>query len=229
MSFAQIHNDYLDPDCHLWPEEDYGFEEILAALKKHDTGRWQWCGIDAAWTGKYGDLSRYGQQGCKLDSVDEENATVTVHAVKLFAGYDVCINLPDKATDEQAEECVKIFMEQAQLVVDGCASDGEWDGDSWIMTSTEVIKVPVESTADEKIDAVQTARVIIAKAEASLAGWEKEIGLADDMMTVLAGWKQVRKMDIDCPPGKPGPGSVWELYKNKTKNYGKINYVNGRP
>ena len=213
------HDDYLDPDLHLWPAEDYGFEGIQAALKKRDSGRYGWDAIDCCWTGKDADLEPWGQQGCMLISVDDEFATVEVHASKTFAGTDVTLNLPKHAEDddEVSDGVLEIYMKQAEGIVCGCGSSGEWDGDSWLMTYKGTIKVPVIPNEDETdTDHEKTAEAIITAAEASLADWEKEIGMADEIMEVLAGWKKYnrKKELVRCKEGRPGPGSAWAMYRN---------------
>lgn len=211
MILASMHNDCLDPDRHL-PPEDYGFDLILAELKKHNTGRWRWDGIDCSWTGKDADLEPWGHQGCKLISVDEEHATVEVHAGKTFVGTDVCLNLPEHAEqdDEVLDQIHEIWMWQAQEIVCGCGASGEWDGDSWWMTSNHTIKVPVTLFDDGNVDAEKTVSAIVKAAEKSLKEWEYEIGLADKMMSVLAGWKHPNHRR--CKEGRPGKGSVWSMY-----------------
>lgn len=211
-----MHNDYLDPD-RFFDREDWGYGEILTALKKHNTGRWKYDYIDCSWTGKDADLEVFGNQGCKILCVDDEHVTVEVLAGKTFVGIDVSLNLPDEAeTDEIVfNACHEIYMEQAQEVVCGCGSSGEWDGDSWYMTHSGTIKVPVVAK-DGEIDADATALDILKESEKSLKNWEREIAIADDILNVLAGWKTGKKLR-HCKPGKPGPDSVWGLYKQQQK------------
>lgn len=212
------HDDYLDPDRHLWREEDYGSEDIKAELKKRDSKRWRWDAIDCCWTGKDADLEACGQQGCILISVDDEFATVEVHAGKTFAGTDVTLNLPRKAENSNAthDKVLDVYMEQAEQIACNCGSFGEWDGDSWYMTHKGTIKVPVIPNEDgSSTDAEKTADAIIAAAEASLEAWEKEIAIAGDALEVLSGWKKYNKKKelIPCREGRPGPGSAWAMYR----------------
>lgn len=223
MSFSSMHNDYLDPDRHL-PPEDYGFDLILSELKKHNTGKWRWDHIDCSWTGKDADLESWGNQGCKLISVDEEHATVSVHAGKTFVGTDVTLNLPKSAEDDEEllEQINEIWMSQAQEIVLGCGSSGEWDGDSWWMTTKHTIKVPVTLFDDGNVNAEKTASSIVTEAKKSLKQWEDEIRLSDDMMSVLAGWKcyDRRNRLVPCKEGRPGKGSVWSMYRIANVNGG---------
>lgn len=212
------HDDYLDPDLHLWPAEDYGFETVKAALRKRDNGRWRWDAIDCSWSGKDADLEPFGHQGCILISIDDEFATVEVHAGKTFAGAYVALNLPRKANGSNStyDKVLGVYMEQAEGIVCGCSSSGEWDGDSWCMTHRGIIKVPVIANEDETdVDGEKMAESIVTAAKASLANWEREIGMADDMMEVLAGWKKYnrKKELVPCREGRPGPGSAWAMYR----------------
>jgi len=215
---VSAHDDYLDPDLHLWPAEDYGFEPVQAALKKRDSKRWRWDALDCCWTGKDADLEPWGHQGCTLISVDEEYATVEVHAGKTFVGTDVTLNLPRKVENSNAthDKVLDVYMEQAQEIVFGCGASGEWDGDSWYMTHRQVIKVPVIPNEDQTdVDAEKTADAIVTAAKASLADWEREIGVANEMIEVLSGWKKYnrKKELVPCKEGKPGPGSAWAMYR----------------
>ncbi len=213
------HDDYLDPDLHLWPAEDYGFENIQSALRKRSTGRWRWDAIDCCWTGKDADLEPFGNQGCILIAVDEEFATVEVHAGKTFVGLDVSLNLPKHAdrSEKLSDAARDIYMKQAQGVVCGCGTSGEWDGDSWYMNYKGVIKVPIiPNEGKTDVDDEKMAEAILTAAKASLAGWEREIGLADDMLNVLAGWDRYssKKELVPCKEGRPGPGSVWAMLRS---------------
>lgn len=211
------HDDYLDPNLHLWPAEDYGFEPVQAALKKRDSGRWK-KSVDCSWTEESADLEPFGHQGCTLISVDEEYATVEVHAAKTFVGTDVALNLPRKAENSNAtyDKVLDVYMEQAEGIVCGCGASGEWGEDSWYMTHKETIKVPVIPNEDQTdVDAEKTADAIVTAAEASLADWEREIGFADEILSVLAGWNKYNRTKelVPCKEGKPGPGSAWAMYR----------------
>lgn len=225
MSFSSMHNDYLDPDRHL-PPEDYGFDAVLSELKKRNTGKWGWDYIDCSWTGKDADLENWGNQGCKLISVDEEHATVEVHAGKTFVGTDAALNVPKRVERSNAlfEKVQSIWMEQAEMVVCDCGISGDWDGDAWLMKTNHVIKVPVELDDHGCVDAEETVEKIIKAAKESLLGWGKEIQSADDAMNVLSGWMDYNSNGelVQCKEGRPGKGSVWSMYRIAKANGGAL-------
>lgn len=191
-SFTQMHNDYLDPDRHLWPDEDYGYNEVLAELKKLSSNRWQWEKIDCCWTGKDADLEACGQQGLHLDYVDEEHAHATVHAGSTQAGIDVCLNFPDTATEEENDKARDAYIDQMTEVVCGCGYPGEWSGDDWYLTTEHQIKVPVVFNEDDTVNAEATAEALITEGEKSLKAWDEEMSYVDLAGCQLAGWKDAK-------------------------------------
>lgn len=215
MSFTSMHNDYLDPDYHS-NSEDYGFNEILDALQKRSTNRWQWDKIHCCLTGKDADLEPHGQQGIELVGVDEDHAHIVVHAYKTFAGTDVCLNMPRAIEDDRTKYCEvrEIWMDMAESIVCGCGSAGEWDGDSWGMTLSESVKCPVELTEEGEIDLDKTVSGIVSIAEKALTPWKGEIALADEMLSEAAGWKQNGKR---MKEGKPGKCSAYAIWKGNGK------------
>jgi hypothetical protein len=223
MSFTSAHNDYLDPDRHN-PPEDYGYDGLLEALKKRDTGRWSWDEIDACWTGKYADLDPHGYQGMHLDSVDDMYAHATAHIGKTFAGTDVSLNVPrwveEEDSGETYGEVLDIFMEQAQEVVCGCNVPGDWSGDDWFLTDTVSYKVPVVLTKEGEVDFDATADALIAEGEKALADIEQELVLADQIMETLAGWRSYNKdgKATHHKEGEPCEGSAWDMYQWTQEN-----------
>lgn len=192
-TLSSIHNDYLDPDKHLWPDEDYGYDAILKALKDRSTNRWQYKEIDCCWTGKDADLEWQGQQGLHLDSVDDEYAYATVHAGSTQAGDDVCLNFPDDASPEEYDKAREAYLEQMTEVICGCGYSGEWSGDDWYITTEEKIKVPVVMSEDEtEVNAEAIADALIAEGEKALANWEREMKSVDLAGSQLAGWKDAK-------------------------------------
>ena len=79
---SQIHNDYLDPDTHLWPTEEWGEEisRVLEALAAWDSGRWHYAPVSAGrgicLTGKDSDLERSGQQGIEVLGANEDGVRI---------------------------------------------------------------------------------------------------------------------------------------------------------
>ena len=218
MSFTSAHNDYLDPDRHN-PPEDYGYEGLIKALKKRDTGRWSWDEIDACWTGKYADLDPWGYQGMHLDNVDDMYAYATAHIGKTFAGSDVSLNAPRWVDEEDSGETygkvLDCFMEQAQEVVCGCNVAGEWSGDDWFLSDKVSYKVPVVLTEEGEVDFDATADALIAEGEQAVKAIEEELVLADQIMETLAGWATYDK-DGNATRhqyGEPCEGSAWHMYQ----------------
>jgi hypothetical protein len=188
---GQIHNDYLDPDKHLWPDEDYGFNGVLGALKKHDTGRWQYDKIDCCLSGKDADLE-LGYQGIQLNSIDDEFAYATVRSGKTVVGDDCCFNLPDNASDELFEKARQAYLDQMYEIVCGCGYSGYWSGDDWFISYEEQIKVPIILDEENGTDGEKTAEALLAEAEKVLKPFEKEMEYLELAGSQLAGWKDAR-------------------------------------
>jgi len=205
-SFASMHNDYLDPDRHM-PAEDYGYDDIIVACKGYGY-RWQWDVIDLCWTGKDADLETHGHQGLHIDNVDEEFVYATVHALKTTAGTDVCLNEPAGYSDAQSDKAHEAYMEQAEALVCGCGFPGEWDGDSWAITTSHKVKSPVFPNEDESgIDAEKTVAALQKTAEKSLADWDREMRYLEKLTDEIAGWKHPNCHR--CKEGAPGKSSIF--------------------
>lgn len=215
-----------DPFAPYNQTEDWSMdcEEIETVLRNHDTGRWDWEKITCCLTGKDADLEPWGDQGIELGSCDEDGVNFTVHGYKTFAGDDVCMNTtPEQDEDEGFWEKARgAFLDQAQEVVCGCNSAGEWTGDDWGMTFEEDGFVNwVLKDDDTTVDYEETALAVIKKAEEMLSPWEEEMRLADDIMSALAGWHTWDKDKgeyVKCQPGKPGPEAVWNFLNEETND-----------
>jgi hypothetical protein len=188
---AQIHNDYLDPDMHLWPDEDYGYEGVLGALKKYDTGGWQYKEIDCCLSGKDADLE-LGDQGIQLNNVDDEFAYATVRGGKTVVGDDCCFNLKDDNDEAEFEKAKEAYLEQMTELVCGCGYPGEWSGNDWFITFEEKIKVPIVLDEENGTDGEKTAEALLAEAERVLKPFEKEMEYLRLAGSQLAGWKDAR-------------------------------------
>lgn len=183
------------------------FDNILTALKKYDTRRWDWKKIHCCLTGKDADLEPWGDQGIELVTLSEDTVTITAHGYKSITGQEVCLNFPeglDENDDATFEKYREIYLTHAQHVVCGADSDGTWDGDDWGLTfeETETISLREPDPAladDDYYDLV--AKDIIAKAEERLAPWEKDVSLADELCNQLAGWTDSE--GGRCEEGKP--------------------------
>lgn len=221
MSFARMHNDYLDPERHTNNERIDVYNAVAAKLKERDTGRWQWDEIDCCWTGKYADLDPSGYQGLHLDSVDDEYIYATAHVGKTFVGTDVTLNVPKSVEDnEEVLDAVRdIYMEQAQETVCGCAVAGEWDGDSWFMSDSAKFKVAIKYNKDGDPDIEAAVDALVSSGEQALAHFERELVLADQIMGQLAGWTTVRRngKTHHHKEGRPCRGSAWDFYKHQQK------------
>ncbi len=218
MSFASMHNDYLDPDRAGLNDENWGieFDAIEKGLKEHDTGRWDWEKITCCTTSKDADLTPWGCQGIELVSVNEDAVTVVIHGYKTFVGDDICLNEPKGYTDEQVDTARQLYLDQAELIVQGCGSAGEWDGDSWIMAFEEEVKIPWAFNEDMTPDYDTTVKSILEAAETLISPWETEIELADGMLDQLAGWKDSK--GNRCQEGEPDMHcSIFPLYWKDSK------------
>ncbi len=210
MSFSSMHNDHLDPDRAGLNDENWGldFDEVMKHLKEHDSGRWRWARIHCCLTGKDADLEPWGQQGIELISCDENGLTLIGYGGKTECGDDVCLNLPDEMEFSEAGKCHEAYMEQAQEVVCGTASAGEWDGDSWYMTFEETFTSPWVYKEDGVTpDYEATAKLAISNFEALIKPWEDEMVSMSDACNVLAGWRDWK--GERCPPGQPSKGAAW--------------------
>ena len=198
-TFGQMHNDYLDPDRHLWPAEDFSNElsALLEAMAGWDTGRWDYApvskGKGICLTGKDGDLERGGQQGIELVAADEDHVYWRVHAGATFAGLDVCLNLRPKDEENEAVAYAyrEAYLDQAGEVMAGIPFPGYWSGDDWyISLQGEVMRVEwhYDTRECDSIDYEATATELIKAAHEALKDWERENDLAHDALDVLAGW-----------------------------------------
>ena len=208
---GRILNDAHDPDRHLWPAEDFAAElsELLVALEPWDTGRWNYApvsdGKGICLTGKDGDLEASGHQGIELVSADEDGVTFRVRAGATFVGNDVCLNL--RPRDEQNEQVFYAYREaylaQAQEVICGIPFPGFWTGDDWyIHHESELLRAEWEVFSHDgneiEFDYGGTAARIVAVAEHNLKDWEREIGIAHEILDVIAGWRD--DQDERVPP-----------------------------
>lgn len=207
-----MHNEYLDPDRAGLNDEDWGldYEEVMKHLKEYDSGRWQWSRIHCCTTCKDADLEPYGQQGIELVSVDDDGLHLIAHGGKTEAGLDVCLNLPEEIEndDEAYDKCRDAYLEQAQEIVCGAASAGEWDGDSWYMTFEETFNVPWVLKEDGVTpDYEATVKSALSKFEEVIRPWEDEVVSMSNACNVLAGWCDYK--GDRCPVGQPSKGAAW--------------------
>lgn len=207
---GQIHNDYLDPDKHLWPTEEWGEEisKVLEALAAWDSGRWHYAPVSAGrgicLTGKDSDLERSGQQGIEVLGANDDGVRIKLHAGATFAGHDVCLNLRPQDDEDDATSYAyrDAYLDQAGLVMEGIPFPGEWGGDDWyIHHESSPIWVDWATHIDDngeeiEIDYAATAAAIVQAAEEGLKDWEREIGLAHDILDTLAGWKDKDGNDV---------------------------------
>ena len=215
MSFSSMHDDYLDPDRHLWQAEDYGLEPVKDALRKRCTRRWRWDAIDCCLTGKYADLEPWGQQGVQLVGLDEDNARFVVHCGATIPGLDACINMPKwaESSDDVQEKVRDVFMSAAQEHVIESGLRGEWDGDSWYMHYSHDLSVPtvVDATSNDT-DHEAVAVAIIKAAENHIEKhWEPSLMMLGDQIEILCGWKS--RSGRRLKDGRPGKESAWAMYR----------------
>jgi hypothetical protein len=219
MSFASMHNDYLDPDRHCHDVEEAEYEEetlaIKQALKASDTGRWDYDKIDACLTGKDADLEPWGQQGIEVVSVDDIYVHCLARFGKTFAGTDVCLNTPTDISDDD-EDWLDMardrYLDAANEVVSGCGLAGEWTGDDWYMSEAMMFETEWKRDPEGEIDYKATAVAIVEDFSEMMKPVEDELILAGKILDMLAGWKTIdpeTKEVVRCPEGQPGPEAAW--------------------
>jgi hypothetical protein len=188
---------------------------IRQALETRDYGRWDWDQIDCSWTGKDADLEAWGDQGLHLDTITETEAVATVHILKTIAGDDVCLNDPDESTEAEQYKARDLYLELAQEIV--CDSlPGEWDGDSWILSDAQEIRVPLVRLADGSIDSEKTADALIEAGESSCESWEETLASTEKSLNLLSGWENADGDKVPC--GTITEGSVWHMVRNPVLN-----------
>lgn len=214
MSFARMHNEYLDPDRQIHCADDSGddLDDLLAALKDHDTGRWDWSEIDCCLTGKDADLEPFGNQGIKILHFEEDTVHCVAHVAKTFVGGEVCLNLPYGSSDDAIEVAREAYLEKAQDVICRCNMVAvEWDGDDWFASFKDEFCVKIVYTSENEPDYDATARAIIDKANEIIEPIENELIATDETLDLLAGWKEVdddENISI-CESGNPGKQAAW--------------------
>ena len=189
-------------------------DKLLAAMKEHDTGCWDHEAVDACLTSKNADLKPSGQQGISVEAVTDATVKCLAHIGETLVGLDACLNLtPEQETDADFFcEAKETYLEQAQEVVCGCGVFGEWDGDNWCLYETVPFEVPVVMADDGTPDYDATAQRIVEAGEQALAPLQLEIELADELLDMLAGWKEhdpTTGMTRHCEEGKPGARAAW--------------------
>ncbi len=204
----------LPPGCGILPgeePEDWGLDidALKKALEGWDTGRWEWDKIDVCLTGKDADLEPWGQQGFRIVSADDNGVVLEVHGYKTEAGNDVCLNEPKGMSEADCDRALDLYLEQAQEIVWGIGSAGEWDGDSWGLTAQETVKVPWVLTRKlGKPSYKRTARACVKAAEKALEGWQREVVGGSNALNQLAGWRN--EDDEHLPEGQPDlDGSIF--------------------
>lgn len=191
-----MNEDHLDPDRHLYGvDDDDCYSEVMEILKEHDSKRWDYDKIHCCITGKDGDLAPCGQQGIELlgttSSRTEYKAKLRVHVGKTFAGLDVCLNLPNDISDEEYEQAVDEYLEQAQEVVCSIPGGGYWSGDDWYISDQFDVTVPITlNPEDDTVDKTATWQSICAAYDEAVKDWDNELCTAGNLLDCLAGWKQ---------------------------------------
>lgn len=172
-----------------YDDYDEELEGLQIELMQHSTGR---CGQDevCCLTGKDADLEPWGEQWITLDSADEEQAHCTFRAYVSVAGTDVCLNLPEKTTEEEYEKAQNEYLEQATEIVCGANLAGEWDGDSWILGTQESFDVNWHYLKDDTPDYPKTVEEIMKALTPVQNRWEEEVIPMNDYLNEAAGWKK---------------------------------------
>jgi len=176
---------------------------LMKAAKAASTGRWRWDKAHLCITGKDADLDPWGYQAAELLGVRSKTLHCVAHIGKTFAGDDVCLNLTKKQETIQYEEALKLYLDQAGEIVCGCGMPGEWSGDDWFMSEQAPFAVRLRGDNEATVAAIRRG------VERALSGCERELRIADKIMSQLAGWR-----DADgkhCPEGEPCAGSVSDM------------------
>ena len=188
-------------------------ENLMAALKEHDSGRWDWDKIDVCLTWKDADLEPHGQQGIELVSITEDEVFFKVHGGKTIPGWDISLNFPsdlDESDYDTWNKYREIYLEQAREIVCGAGSDGYWSGDDWFLSFEDSGSIEWQFDDKGEMSYELTAQAVVAKANELLAHWEAEMILADKMIDQLAGWRDsegnrcdVGNPDMNCSVFSP--------------------------
>ena len=159
------HDDYLDPDRHLWQSEDY-IDGVLLEFEsqgyKVDNDKIEYS------DNYYGDTGRHT---IKIVYADDELVRFTVHGVKQV-DYD-----PDWSEEDQ---------ELAQESVIHTASQGEWTGDDWVLfhySDINVVDVVYDSLGE--IDFHSVVNEIITQAEKAMDFWVNEMIMVHEVIAKI--------------------------------------------
>ena len=88
--------------------------------------------------------------------------------------------------EEFYQKAINEWLTQAGEVICGCSVPGEWSGDDWYLSDKVEFRVRGRKTLGKTADA------IVAKAHKVLAPLEKELRLADEILTNLADGQTAR-------------------------------------
>lgn len=208
-----------DPNAPYNQDDDWGLdlEALKEALDAHNTGKWDWEKIDCCLTGKDADLEPWGAQGIELVSCDDEKIECVAHISATIAGTDVCLNLePEVEGNDALTEIIhEAYMEQAQEVVCGCSTPGEWDGDCWCLGDSIPFTVAWAMDGTD-VDYEETAQRVYDAAKEALRGNEEELVRCNEILNTLAGWTEPGEngdAPVRCENGKPGKYAVWRTEK----------------
>lgn len=164
---------------------------IEDTLADYDTGRWSYDAIDCCLTGKDADLEPWGQQGLQLVAVSEDKIKVRLHLGKTFCGTDVCLNKGiDWDDHDEHSKAIDEYLEQAGEVICGIPFSGEWSGDDWYICHQEDVEIDYILDSDGDADVVAIWESLRKALEPVIEQWEEEIVSADEILNVLAGWKE---------------------------------------
>lgn len=188
-------------------------EKIRKAVKRHDTGRWDWISIDACLTGEDSDLEPWGQQGVEILEANESYVSCVVHIGKTVAGIDARLNpTPSVAANYvQYSKLRNAYLDRACEIISQCGIPSDWNGKEWYLYRRTSFPVRWKFNREREVDFRKTAGEILLVAKDKLKPIEDELERLDDFLASLAGWKTYDKENgryLRCREFEPGPESV---------------------
>lgn len=186
---------------------------IRKAIKRHDTGKWDWSCIDACLTGQDSDLEPWGQQGIEIVEANERVVTCVLHIGKTVIGMDVLLNVPPSVAANNDAYC-KIrdaYLDQANEIVCECSIANDWTDGDWYLYGRFCFNVHWKRDKERVVNFNLTAIEILRVASDRSKTIEQELERMNDALGVLAGWIEYDKETgeyIKCEEFEPGPESI---------------------
>lgn len=170
---------------------DYGFDAILAEMKKRSTGCWDWEKAHLVLTDVCADREPWGALALELTEVNEKTVKYTLHCLVSIVGHEVCLNLPKEiGWDREKWLAIReLYLEQAPAWIQGMGMNGCWDGDDWILTHKLDIEARLMLDAEGDVLVESTVDAMEAAARPAIEGWEVELAYLHEPSTTWPAGK----------------------------------------